>query len=87
MNDRNASRRAVLGLGMGAGAAAIGMAVPRAQAQEKIAQQMVQYQNNPKDGQLCSGCANWQPPNACAIVSGNINPNGWCIAYAPKAPQ
>jgi hypothetical protein len=27
---------------------------------------------------------NWEPPNACKIVSGTIDPNGWCIAYAPK---
>ena len=84
MKDRNPSRRVVLGIGVGA--LATGLAAPRAKAQEKIAQAMVQYQNNPKDGQVCSACANWQPPNACAIVVGNIAPNGWCIAFAPKAP-
>jgi len=55
----------------------------RAQDQ-KIAQELVQYQAEPKEGAKCSGCAQFQAPNACAIVVGNISPNGWCVAYAPK---
>lgn len=51
---------------------------------EKIAQELVQYQNMPKDGQKCNMCAQWVEPNACKIVAGNINPNGYCVAYAPK---
>jgi hypothetical protein len=55
-----------------------------ARAQDKIEPKMVQYQTTPKDGAKCSTCVNWEPPNACKIVSGTIDPNGWCIAYAPK---
>lgn len=55
-----------------------------ASAQEKLAQNLVQYQNQPKDGAKCSACVNWQAPNACTIVAGEINPEGWCVAYAPK---
>jgi hypothetical protein len=51
---------------------------------EKIAQELVQYQNTPKDGQKCNMCAQWVDPNACKIVAGVINPNGYCVAYAPK---
>ena len=51
----------------------------------KLAQNVVQYQTSPKDGAMCSGCVNFQPPKACAIVSGEIVPNGWCVAFAPKA--
>lgn len=87
MTNANSSRRRVLGMSVGLGAAAAGLSPWRARAQEKIAQAMVQYQANPKNGQVCSGCANWQPPNACAIVVGNIAPQGWCVAFAPKAPQ
>jgi hypothetical protein len=28
---------------------------------------------------------NFVAPNACKVVSGTILPNGWCVAYAPKA--
>nr|WP_242481694.1 high-potential iron-sulfur protein [Paracraurococcus ruber] len=42
------------------------------------------YQDHPKDNQRCDGCLHFQPPNACAIVSGNINPAGWCAVWAAK---
>ena len=38
----------------------------------------------PKDGAECDKCVNWVAPNACKIVEGQINPKGWCVAYAPK---
>ena len=62
-----------------------GVAAASAKAQDKIAQAQVQYQTTPKDGNKCSTCVNFEdPPNACKIVAGTIDPNGWCIAYAPK---
>ncbi len=78
------SRRGVLRAGAAVltGGVVVAGAV-RAQDQ-KIAQELVQYQNMPKDGAKCSLCAQWQPPNACAIVAGVISPNGWCVAYAAK---
>ncbi len=70
---------------MQAGLAAVGgVLAVSAQAQTKIAQAQVQYQETPKDGNKCSTCVNFEPPAACKIVAGTINPNGWCIAYAPK---
>ncbi|WP_428541775.1 high-potential iron-sulfur protein [Rhodopila sp.] len=72
---------------MRAGLAAVGGIVAvssSASAEDKIAQAQVQYQETPKDGNKCSTCVNFQPPNACKIVAGTINPNGWCIAFAPK---
>jgi len=80
-------RRTVLrtGLGMMAAAGAVAATTRRAAAQDKLAQELVQYQKTPKDGQLCSACVNWVAPNACNIVAGNIDPNGWCVAFAPKA--
>jgi len=78
------SRRGVLRAGaavLAGGVVAAGAV--RAQDQ-KVAQELVQYQNMPKDGAKCSLCAQWQPPNACAIVAGVIDPNGWCVAYAAK---
>ena len=80
----NTTRRIVLrtGLGVAAGAA---LAAGAARAQdEKIAQELVQYQNQPKDGLQCNKCAQWVEPNACKIVAGQISPQGYCVAYAPK---
>jgi High potential iron-sulfur protein len=75
-------RRAVL---QAAGLAALApIVVSRAQAQDKLAPAMVMYQAAPKDNQRCDGCLHWQPPNACAIVSGTIAPQGWCAVWAAK---
>jgi hypothetical protein len=86
MQNRNgSSRRDMLRTGMMIAAGVTGVAVASsARADEKIAQELVQYQNEPKDGQKCNMCAQWVDPNACKIVAGNINPNGYCVAYAPK---
>ncbi len=80
------SRRRVLQGGLGGlGAIAVAAASRRARAQEKLAQNIVQYQETPKDGAKCSTCVNYVEPNACKIVEGKINPEGWCVAYAPKS--
>lgn len=82
-NDRRASFRTLLGLGLGILAAGTGVREAEAQDQ-KVAPNLVQYQTTPKDGQRCDKCVNWAPPNACKIVSGNISPAGYCVAFAPK---
>lgn len=80
----NKSRRTLLRTGL-AIAAGTTLAVNAARAQdEKIAQELVQYQNQPKDGQQCNKCAQWVAPNACKIVAGVIQPQGYCVAFAPK---
>jgi hypothetical protein len=80
----NTSRRAILRTGLMAAAGAT-LAAGAARAQdEKIAQELVQYQNQPKEGQQCNKCAQWVEPNACKIVAGVIAPQGYCVAYAPK---
>ena len=76
------SRRRVLQGGLTLLAA--GAAVRTAAAQEKLAQDIVQYQATPKDGAKCSACVNFVEPNACKIVDGKISPEGWCVAFAPK---
>lgn len=81
------ARRGVLQTGLAAvvGVAALGVGARQVAAQQKLAKAMIQYQDGPKDGLRCDACLHWQPPNACAIVEGSINPAGWCGAYAPKA--
>jgi hypothetical protein len=70
---------------MAGGAAAVAARAKQRMAQDKIAQNVVQYQVTPKDNQKCSICVNFEPPNACKIVAGTISPNGWCIAFGPKS--
>ena len=85
-NRNGTSRRDMLRTGaiIVAGVAGVGVASAARAEDEKIAQELVQYQNEPKDGQKCNMCAQWVEPNACKVVAGNINPNGYCVAYAPK---
>ena len=77
------TRRGLLRTGLAA-VGGVAVLATQARAQEKIAPAMVQYQTSPKDGAKCSTCVNFEAPAACKIVSGTINPEGWCIAYAPK---
>ena len=80
----DATRRQVLRAGLAAVGGVVAVSAA-AQAQEKISQAQVQYQQSPNNGQHCSICVNFQAPASCAIVAGKINPDGWCIAFAPKA--
>ncbi len=84
MRNLDTTRRIAIKSGLGAVAGLTGVAATARAQDEKIAQNLVQYQENPKDGNECDGCVNWVAPNACKIVAGNINPKGWCVAYAPK---
>jgi hypothetical protein len=90
MNDgssdcQSISRRVVLTSGVLAfGAAAATIAVSQVEAQQKISQEDAKYQGTPKGQQQCDGCINFQPPNACKFVEGEINPGGWCQLFYPK---
>ena len=76
------SRRNVLRAGLGLLA---GTLIPvRAMAQQKIAQNLVQYQEKPKGPQECDNCLHFVPPSSCKMVAGKITPKGWCQLYAPK---
>lgn len=55
-------------------------------AAAKVSQASVQYQSQPKGDQKCSGCLHFIPEsNACALVEGQISPEGWCILWVKKA--
>ena len=82
-HDKRNSLRGIARTGLGVLAA--GLVGSQARAQDvKVAQNVVQYQEMPKDGQECDKCVNWVAPNACKIVEGKINPKGYCIAFAPQ---
>jgi hypothetical protein len=77
-------RRVLTGTALALGAAAAGMAIAQAPAQQKLTQADASYQGTPKDGQHCGACFNFQQPNGCRFVQGDINPSGWCQLFAPK---
>jgi hypothetical protein len=84
-DDNTFNRRSILRTGLTILAGGV-LASTAAHADDsKVEQSVVQYQTSPKDGAMCSGCANFVAPNACKVVSGTISPNGWCVAYAPKS--
>jgi len=71
-----------LGAAVLSGSAGAGTA---ASSDSQLQKQDVQYQDQPKGQQRCSGCANFQAPSACRVVSGKVNPNGWCLLFKAKA--
>jgi hypothetical protein len=84
------SRRRMLGatvtFGGAIGAAVLaGRGANAADSNSQLRKQDVQYQDQPKGQQRCSGCANFEAPSACRVVSGNVNPNGWCLLFKAKA--
>ena len=79
-------RRSLLkSMPMIAGAIVTATALPdRVFAQAKVSHEIAKYQDQPKDGQQCSTCSQFEPPSACKIVESPISPNGWCQLYMPK---
>ena len=55
----------------------------------KVARDIVQYRDEPRNGKVCAGCWAYVPgPNPerglCRVVEGSISPNGWCMAFSPR---
>ncbi len=67
-----------------AGAASTAVAAAADDSSGTKAQLKYQVKPGP-GGKKCSGCALFKPPAACSVVKGKISPNGYCIAFAPKA--
>lgn len=88
------SRRGMLKIGAAAFGSALLLPIlgtQMASAAAKASKEAMKYQDTPKNGQKCSGCTQWVPgpkPDAkgkCKVVEGEISPEGWCIAFAPKS--
>ena len=80
------SRRTWLGSTAVIVCAAAVLAEPlRAKAQQKMKQADAKYQTTPKGSAKCAACTQFQAPNACKLVEGDINPEGWCQLYTPRA--
>jgi len=81
-DDSRLYRRSVLRGALGLAFAAI--TTREAEAQQKNAQSVVQYQDKPHDGKECRHCLHFVPPDSCKLVAGKISPMGWCLLFAPK---
>ena len=80
-NHRTITRR---GLVLAGATGPLILQATRARAQqpaEKLGQADAGYQATPKNGQQCSECTKFQPPQACSVVAGAISPKGWCKLY------
>jgi hypothetical protein len=59
-------------------------------ADAKASKQVMKYQDHPQGAQRCDNCLQFIPgksPKAkgqCKVVEGDIDPQGWCIAWAAK---
>ena len=53
-------------------------------AQTKLTHEAAKYQDNPKDGQQCSGCTLFVEPHSCQVVEDPIAPEGWCELFQAK---
>ncbi|WP_158928788.1 hypothetical protein [Acidisphaera sp. S103] len=86
-NDRQRiSRRAALTrTALALGAATAATVARQAAAQQKVTQTLANYQGTPKGNDHCEVCLNFQPPNTCKFVQGDISPNGWCQLFTPKS--
>jgi hypothetical protein len=79
------SRRGVLSGAANCACVAAVLRVSQAMADApKMKQSDVAYQPGPNGGKSCNQCSNWQPPNACKLVSGEISPSGWCSLFKAK---
>ena len=81
--SRRSAVKAVLSLVAG------GLAASTARAQDagdqpKLDRKLTKYQYHPNaEGSHCSICSNFIAPASCKVIAGIIDPNGYCLAFAP----
>jgi High potential iron-sulfur protein len=83
VSRRNLLRSATI---MAGGAAALAATIVATPAEaDKMSQKGALYQEAPKNGQQCDGCALFKAPASCTIVDGTISPTGWCRFFSKKS--
>lgn len=90
--DGKLSRREMLkGVVVFMGAAALGAAItPGTALAGGMSKASAKYQDHPNGKAHCSNCtfftagASPTAMGTCAVVSGNVSPDGWCMLYAAK---
>lgn len=77
------SRRRLLQCAAGTigGAAAIAVRTEPASAVLKISKAAVAYQDHPEDDKRCGKCLQFQAPDSCRMVDGQISPQGFCRIF------
>jgi hypothetical protein len=80
LRGRRALLRRIL---VAAGASALFHTRYSAIAALKISQKAVAYQDHPEGDKRCEKCVQFQAPNACKMVDGAINPQGYCRIFMP----
>jgi hypothetical protein len=53
-------------------------------AQQKLAHDVAKYQDQPNNGQQCSGCTQFVAPASCKVVEDPISATGWCQLFTAK---
>lgn len=76
-------RRTFLQYAAAAPGATISVALNTAIAAPKVSKQAVSYQDHPDGEKRCEKCAQFQPPDACKMVDGQISPQGSCRIFIP----
>lgn len=92
-HQKHDGRRALLKkvAGLSAGIAAAGVIATSTAEAAGMAKSAVQYQDKPKGGHQCSGCALFVPGSSatangkCKAVAGSISPHGWCTLWSAKS--
>jgi hypothetical protein len=83
------SRRGILRAAAGGLAISTTLAVQAPHTKADNAAQLrkedVRYQDQPKGEQNCRRCKNFVSPNGCRVVSGSVDPNGWCLLFQAAA--
>ena len=84
------SRRGLLRVVALLGGAALGTAL-EAGAQDakpkavlkKYSKERVGYRDQPYEGRTCAKCVLYAGDGNCAIVEGQVSPDGWCMQWTP----
>jgi len=53
-------------------------------AQAKLTHEAAKYQDQPNNGQQCSGCVQFVAPSSCKLVEDPISASGWCQLFMAK---
>ncbi|MDA8384369.1 MAG: twin-arginine translocation signal domain-containing protein [Betaproteobacteria bacterium] len=92
-NGKKMSRRSILkGAAALAGLSVVpGLIASRTAEAAKVPKAAMQYRDHPNGANHCSKCIQFIPGGSpaangtCKVVAGSISPNGWCVAFSPKA--
>jgi len=76
------SRRRLIGAVLKGIPAGLLLRMAPTQAAEKMTRQQAEYQDKPNGIYSCAMCTLFEKPNGCKVVAGEVNPDGWCKAFA-----